>query len=156
MKNVIFALAAALALTAACAHGPRHAVVTVDAALYEAIADVHSTEQVALCGHASCAGLPESPIPGWSLAQSLRFNQLLLPIAESGRQLNTRLAAWQPGQPVPQEVATLIDGLSASLSAVTSTFPPGDAKEHLLTAIARVQAIALTTLNNVLLVEAAR
>lgn len=146
----------ALALVSACAHGQRHAVVVVDAALYDAIADIHQTEQVALCGQPSCDGVPDKPIPGWSRVQSARFNSILLPIASAGRELNTQLADWQPGQPVPEQVATLVNGLAASLANVTETFPAGSTREHLLTTIARVQAITLATLNNVLLVAAAR
>src|SRR5712691_4998065 len=129
---------------------PRHVVVTVDAALYEALAEVHSTEQMALCGAPSCANRVDMPIAGWSHGQSVAFNRGLLPLAESGRQLTIRLEKWQPGQPVPVEVVTLVNGLSQSLTAVLMTFPAGSTKEKLLVSIATIQQIVLSLLNQLL------
>jgi len=116
----------------------RHVAVTVDAALYEMLAEVHSTEQMALCGAPSCVNRADTPIAGWSHDQSLAFNRALLPLAESGRQLNVRLENWQPDQKVPVEVVTLVNGLGQSLTSVLMSFPAGSTKEKLLVSIATI------------------
>ncbi|SRR5712692_3122559 len=138
-----------LVLSLSCAK-PRHVAVTVDAALYGALEEIHSTEQMALCGAPSCANRVDMPIAGWSHGQSVAFNRALLPLAESGRQLNVRLVGWQPGQPAPAEVVTLVNGLGQSLTAVLMSFPAGSTKERLLVSIATIQQIVLSLLNQLL------
>lgn len=150
-------MAAVMMLIAAggCAAKARHVGVVVDTALYEAISDIHGTEQTMLCGAPSCANRPDKPVTGWDHAKSVAFNKKLLPAAEAGRQLNIRLATWQAGQPVPGEVTQLINGLSDSLGAVIQDFPAGADRDKLLAQIANVQKMALAVLSSVLTVVGA-
>ncbi len=143
----VILIAAALAASMACAH-PRHAAVIGDAALYEALADVHAIEQRALCGQPSCAGVAVAPtVPGWTLEKSRAFNVKLLPAVEAGRQFTQVLATWQPGQPAPAQLHTEIAAIGDALQNVTAAFPDGVTKQQLLSRIAAAQAIVLQALD---------
>jgi len=143
----VILIAAALAASVACAH-PRHAAVIGDAALYEALADVHAIEQRALCGQSSCAGVAVAPaVPGWTLEKSQAFNAKLLPAVEAGRQFNQVLATWQPGQPAPAQLHTEITAIGDALQTVAASFPDGVTKQQLISKIATAQAIVLQALD---------
>lgn len=136
---------ACVVVVVGCAH-PRHVAVVADVALYEALSDAHQIEQRALCGQPSCAGVPSSPIPGWSEAKSQAFNRQLLPAVDGGRQFNRLLAAWKPGTPAPAQLQGLITGLAQSLSSITSDFPDGTTKAAILSDISRAQTLLLDAL----------
>ena len=135
-----------LLFCAGCAH-PRHVAVVTDTAIYEMLNDAHAIEQRALCGQASCAGIPPMPMPGWSTAKSVTFNRALLPAVDGGRQFNAVLATWKPGQPMPSKLHDLINGLSASLAQVASDFPDGTTKTAIVTGIGQAQSLILTAID---------
>lgn len=143
-------LALALALSVSCAAKDKHIAVVVDVALFEAISDIHATEQTALCGFPSCANRPDAPIDGWSKAKSLAFNKALLPASEAGMQLNTALADWNPDDPPPSQIRVLAQALSDALVSIADSFPPGSSRERLLLQIAQAQKVALQLLSAVL------
>jgi hypothetical protein len=136
-------LVVVLGLGAGCAH-PYHTATVADSAIYEVISDIHATEQVALCGKPTCAGVPPQPIDGWSVAKSEAFNKKLLPAAEAGRQLTIALLNWKPGRMLPVEIAQLIESVSEALTNVAYDFPDGSTKAKVLADLARVQQIVLS------------
>lgn len=136
----------AAALTSACAQ-PRHVAVLADTALYEVISDTHSIEQTVLCGMPSCAGVSSRPTAGWDDAKSRLFNAHLLPAVAAGREFNSILASWKPGQPMPAMLHNLILSLSQSLSAIASDFPEGQTKTNILADISKAQSIVLSAMD---------
>ncbi len=136
-------LVAVLLLSSCVTGGPRHVAVLADTALYEVLNDIHTTEQIVLCGVPSCAGITGRLTASWTDEKSQDFNRRLLPVVTAGREFNNILAAWVPGQPMPVQLRLLIQGLSSSLSAVTASFPDGTTKTTILADIAKAQAIVL-------------
>lgn len=138
----------------ACAHAPKHTAVVGDTALFEILSGVHSTEQVALCGQPSCAGVTASPtVPGWTLAKSQDFNRKFLPAVEGGRQFNLILGRWDPTQPAPPELRALIHSLGDALAAVTADFPDGNVKGQILANIGKGEQIVLNIVDLVVLAK---
>lgn len=144
MKRILAALmvASALVTSVSCAN-KRHVIVVVDSALYEVLSDIHVEEQTALCGQPSCAGVTQRMNTGWTDAKSQAFNQKLLPAVQAGRQLNTVLAAWEPGQLMPQAIHDLSVSLGSALTNVTNEFPDGELKSKILADIGSAQRIVL-------------
>lgn len=154
MKRLLIGLMAVAVLWLPGCAKARHVAVVVDAALYEALNDVHSAEQTVLCGEPSCAGVPNRVTAQWTDAKSQGFNQKLLPAVSAGRQFNTVLGNWEPGTPVPEELHDIITGLSSSLAVVVQDLPGNSPqKARLVENIAKAQSIALTVLDLVLTVK---
>ncbi len=130
-----------------CAASARHTAVLADTALYEALNNIHVTEQIALCGQASCAGVALRVTPTWTDEKSQDFNRRLLPGIAAGREFNAVLASWVPGQPMPTMLRNLVVSLSSSLSAVVASFPEGSTKSTILADIAKGQSIVLSALD---------
>lgn len=149
--SIITALVVGSLVAMACAASTRHVVVTVDNTAYETLADVHNLEQRALCGLPSCAGSTvENTLPGWTLAKSQKFNQLLLPGVRGGQKLNQLLAQLGPGKPMPADLSTTIQSIGASLTAVINDFPPGTTRSQLIQDLAVIQQAVLDGVNLVL------
>lgn len=152
MKRLIYLLP--LLFVLGCGDKTRHVVVAADSALFEVLNAVHGTEQIALCGQPSCAGVVTAPTaPGWTDAKSQAFNLKLLPAVEGGRQLNRVLAAIKPGDPLPPQVQQIITSVIDALAAVTADFPDGTTKTALLANLGKAQSILLAALQAVLSVK---
>src|SRR6185503_788482 len=130
-----------------CGSSKRHLAVLADTALYEAMSNIHATEQIALCGQPSCAGVAVRVTPTWTDEKSQDFNRRLLPGIAAGREFNSVLASWTPGQPMPVMLRNLVASLSSSLAAVVASFPDGATKADVLAHIAKAQSIVLSALD---------
>jgi hypothetical protein len=156
--SVLF-LASALGLgltLSACGASARHIAVVADQTIYEAVADIHSGEQAALCGLPSCATSTKVEVlPGWTLAKSQAFNKKLLVGEDAARELNSIVSGWTPGASVPTTVTTLIGHLADSLTNVLADFPNGSTKTKMLADIRIAQSIVLNAFNIILIVKGA-
>jgi hypothetical protein len=153
MKRLILILAFTFA---GCSASTRHIAVAADRSIFEVLNDIHSGEQMALCGLSSCAGSSKvETVPGWTLAKSQAFNQKLLPAVDAGRQFNSVLATWQPGTPTPPQIVTLINSLGQSLTAIVADFPAGSTRTTIVQDIQIAQSAALAAFQIVLTVKGA-
>jgi hypothetical protein len=141
-------------LLAACSASTKHVAVVADTALYETLNTIHQAEQTALCGLPSCADVANPPtVPGWTLAKSQAFNRALLPAVAAGQEFNTILSTWQVGTPLPDRARALVASLPQALNRIVQDFPEGEARERIVIAIGKAQAIVLQVLNVVLAVK---
>lgn len=140
-RGTVVALLVAVGLTTmAC--GPtaqqnaRQRAVQVDTAVAEALFAVQDAENAIYQ-----SGLITQP-------EHQRFNQVLLPVLETGLRFNRTIRAWNPDDPMPKEVREMIPQIRKLLDHAITTLVKDDvARGRLVEKIAIAQAAVLAALS---------
>ena len=141
MKRLFLIL---LLSAAGCAH-PKHTAVVLDSTLYEILNDTFVTEQALL----------KAGTTSWDLTKSQAFNKKLLPAVDAGRQFNVILSNWKTGDPIPVQLSNAITGITDALKQISTDFPDGTMKAHILSDLAIAESAILTALNLILQLKGA-
>lgn len=111
----------ALMIAGACVlhdHG-RHQAVIGSTLLYESLAAIQDTEQTLFEAQQLSAD------------QHRAFNARLVPVLQTGRDVNAVIVAWPTNQPAPVELLTLVTQIRALTEDLVTLLPEGAAKSLL-------------------------